>query len=174
MCYWQGSKKLVSVLSFATLFRRSHERKWYVDDLSSAIQICWTGDRMQKQKTVENWKIYCLPAVQEERGPRKVKSTNDTLHRPFAVGDDGEPSSCPLDITSKFHYQFLSQILITCIKQAKLNDNFRLFSFAQQKYILSNVWSECFVLRASHWSIDITPIIQQYVPFVRCSFVEWE
>lgn len=67
------------------------------------------------------------------------------------------------NIASKFHYQFLSQILVTCINQAKLNENFRLFSLQQQKFILSHVWSECFVLRASHWSIDITPIIEQYV-----------
>lgn len=67
------------------------------------------------------------------------------------------------DIASKFHYQFLSQILVTCIKQAKLNENFRLFTAQQQKFILSHVWSECFVLRASHWSIDISQIIEQYV-----------
>lgn len=60
-----------------------------------------------------------------------------------------------------FHYQILAQILIACIKQAKLNENFRQFSLYQQKFILKHVWSECFVLRASHWSIDIGSIIEQ-------------
>lgn len=105
-----------------------------------------------------------ISAVQEERGPRKRRTTNETSDKLF-VGSElaiGSAMSITDSIASKFHYQFLSQILITCIKQAKLNENFRLFSGQQQKFILSHVWSECFVLRASHWSIDITPIIEQY------------
>lgn len=108
-----------------------------------------------------------ISAVQEERGPRKQKATNETLEldKPVVGNELAIGSSMEVidNISSKFHYQFLSQILVTCIKQAKLNENFRLFSFQQQKFILSHVWSECFVLRASHWSIDITPIIEQYV-----------
>lgn len=103
--------------------------------------------------------------MQEERGPRKQKRMKETLEKPFDGTEltIGSSMGAIDNIASNFHYQFLSQILVTCIKQAKLNENFRLFSQQQQKFILSNVWSECFVLRASHWSIDINPIIEQYV-----------
>lgn len=58
-------------------------------------------------------------------------------------------------------HQILAQILITCIKQARNNEHFRHFAKSQQNVILKHVWSECFVLRASHWSIDIGSIVDK-------------
>jgi nuclear receptor, other families, insect len=52
---------------------------------------------------------------------------------------------------------------VTCIRQARSNENFRQLSKLQQNVILQRVWSELFVLRASHWPINITSIIDRSV-----------
>lgn len=52
------------------------------------------------------------------------------------------------------------QILIACIKQARCNEEFRHLNLCLQNSILQHVWPECFILRASHWSIDIRSIIE--------------
>lgn len=70
-----------------------------------------------------------------------------------------------------FNYSMLGQILVACVKQAKINDSFAELSARQQKIILKSVWTECFVLRASHWPIDIIPIFEQWVPF---NWILWE
>ncbi|XP_036341694.1 nuclear receptor subfamily 2 group E member 1 [Rhagoletis pomonella] len=57
------------------------------------------------------------------------------------------------------NFQILAQILVTCLRQAKCNEQFRTLAAAQQEAILSAVWNECFVLRASHWSLDISAMI---------------
>lgn len=56
------------------------------------------------------------------------------------------------------NFQMLAQILVTCLRQAKSNEQFRTLSRCQQETILHSVWSECFVLRASHWTLDITAV----------------
>lgn len=68
------------------------------------------------------------------------------------------PSSDQHDL----HYHIMAQILIACIKQTRQNESFRYFTKPQQDVILRNVWSECFILRASHWSIDVTQVIDRY------------
>lgn len=57
------------------------------------------------------------------------------------------------------HHQILAQILIASMSQVKNNENLRHFHKRQQEEILRNSWMECFILRASHWSIDITSVI---------------
>lgn len=57
------------------------------------------------------------------------------------------------------NFNVMAQILIACVKQAKLNEYFQQLPSQQQKTILKHVWTECFVLRASHWPIDIGPVI---------------
>lgn len=111
-------------------------------------------------------------AVQEERGPRKQKAGNISMidsqkHNtpsPLTIKAT-TPSSIisPLSYTSNnpFNYNMLGQILIACVKQARDNERFSQLSKQQQTIILKTVWSECFVLRASHWPIDILPIIEQ-------------
>lgn len=59
------------------------------------------------------------------------------------------------------NFNVLAQILIACVKQAKLNEYFQQLPSQQQKTILKHVWTECFALRASHWPIDIGPVIEQ-------------
>lgn len=123
-------------------------------------------------------------AVQEERGPRKRKlginaTTNISPSKcaRFTVSLSKATSSLSPPRTAKrtdcirriqsipsaLHLQILSQILVTCLQQAKANENFRHFDMQQQHHILRHVWSECFVLRAAHWTIDIGFIIERYV-----------
>lgn len=106
-------------------------------------------------------------AVQEERGPRKHKKLRDvkldssigqpSVMVPSNLCDHGQLAQ-PIE---GLQHQILAQILITCMKQARNNEHFRHFSKCQQNVILKNVWSECFVLRASHWSIDIGNIVEK-------------
>lgn len=119
-----------------------------------------------------------VTAVQEERGPRKHKRRVPLLHlnnNSYRHANEQPPqfsipilkitpalaSSVPSRYTAyeALHYRILTQILMTCIKQARSNENFSQFNRNQQNSILENVWSECFILRASHWSIDIGSII---------------
>lgn len=116
-----------------------------------------SSDKIYRNQWIENnvsfffWLVCVCEAVQDERGPRKHKSLGieriDELHMPRSI--------------DTFHLEILTQILIGCIKQAKANDSFRLLNDEQKKTILAQVWCECFVLRASHWSIDISFVIER-------------
>jgi nuclear receptor, other families, insect len=54
----------------------------------------------------------------------------------------------------------LIQILLTCLKEARFSECFRTVTEHQRNVILQNVWSELFVLKASHWPIDIVAAIE--------------
>lgn len=104
-------------------------------------------------------------AVQEERGPRKQKPiiqsnmfNNDSIFPTNLI-----PKAVPYSIEANqtLNFNVMAQILVACVKQAKLNEHFQQLPSQQQKNILKNVWTECFVLRASHWPIDIGPVIDQ-------------
>lgn len=109
-------------------------------------------------------------AVQEERGPRKQKKLRETkFDSSISQHDILAPTRVHTQQVTQpiegLQHQILAQILITCIKQARNNEHFRHFARSQQNVILKNVWSECFVLRASHWSIDIGSIVDKYYDF---------
>ncbi|XP_065364028.1 nuclear receptor subfamily 2 group E member 1 [Calliphora vicina] len=70
------------------------------------------------------------------------------------------PSSGLPHSGSALNFQMLAQILVTCLRQAKTNEQFRTLSRCQQETLLHSVWSECFVLRASHWTLDITAVFE--------------
>ncbi|XP_030374347.1 photoreceptor-specific nuclear receptor [Scaptodrosophila lebanonensis] len=120
-------------------------------------------------KARRNWCPYCrfrrclavgmnTAAVQEERGPRNLQ--------PAASGSNGRvqalvtPTALHPTAGHTLPFQILAQILVACLRQAKCNEQFRLLERAQQDAILHVVWSECFVLRASHWSLDIKSLIE--------------
>lgn len=106
-----------------------------------------------------------ISAVQEERGPRKQKKLREIkFDSPIQSHDMLVPTTVYSQVAQPIEglqHQILAQILITCMKQARNNEHFRHFAKSQQNIILKNVWSECFVLRASHWSIDIGSIVDK-------------
>lgn len=81
------------------------------------------------------------------------------LTRPCSGGLKNSTLS-PQSNESAFNFQMLAQILVTCLRQAKSNEQFRTLSRCQQDAILHLVWSECFVLRASHWTLDISAVFE--------------
>lgn len=72
----------------------------------------------------------------------------------------GEKAKPPTnDIHNQSKYRILIQILVSCIDQARQNEQFRYLHKQQQDVILEVVWFECFLLRVACWTIDILPII---------------
>eukprot|EP00099_Drosophila_melanogaster_P022224 NP_649647.1 hormone receptor 83 [Drosophila melanogaster] len=96
-------------------------------------------------------------AVQEERGPRNQQVALYRTGRRQAPPSQAAPSPTPH--SQALHFQILAQILVTCLRQAKANEQFALLDRCQQDAIFQVVWSEIFVLRASHWSLDISAMI---------------
>jgi nuclear receptor len=82
-----------------------------------------------------------VSAVQQERGPRHLRVIKA--------------------LPKNSNKNILTQILITCIRQAQQNHpQFNLISKQQRDLILRHVWSELFILRASHWPIDISNALE--------------
>ncbi|XP_037942930.1 nuclear receptor subfamily 2 group E member 1 [Teleopsis dalmanni] len=123
-----------------------------------------------------------VTAVQEERGPRNTATNNTFTSATAALTkyktrlSTTQQRVCSFSLTASstvatpyytltdtgnvFNFQILAQVLVTCLRQAKCNEQFRLLERCQQEAILQVVWSECFVLRASHWSVDISSLIE--------------
>uniref|UniRef100_A0A1B0C9U6 Nuclear receptor domain-containing protein n=3 Tax=Lutzomyia longipalpis TaxID=7200 RepID=A0A1B0C9U6_LUTLO len=145
----------------------------------SALYACIAGKgNCVIDKARRNWCPYCrlqrcfsagmnVAAVQEERGPRRPKKLTGNLpsekrRNTTKINHQQLPPfpSSPLEQQITLHYQIMVQILIACIKQARCNEDFRHLDSHLQSSILQVVWPECFILRASHWSIDIRSIIE--------------
>lgn len=112
-----------------------------------------------------------VSAVQNERGPRrqklikrgekqKAKKPKPRNFFPDVPGKLQTFSPAPQITSSSAHQEMLIQILLTCLKQARLSECFRTVTEHQRNVILRNVWSELFVLKASHWPIDIAAAIE--------------
>lgn len=176
LCNRQSKTELVCTLSTATLPSNANECKWW------AIPLFSFGDRYSIAvlfdialsiihfQLRDPWKKTKQVAVQEERGPRKHKPIIQSSHLFNVAKDSLFPSnliakSVPfsLEANQTLNFNVMAQILVACVKQAKLNEHFQQLPSQQQKIILKSVWTECFVLRASHWPIDIGPVIEQWV-----------
>jgi nuclear receptor, other families, insect len=112
-----------------------------------------------------------VSAVQNERGPRRRKIViQHKAKKPKAENifpdcrrreqmNPLAPQTTTAATTSG-HQEMLIQILLTCLKQARESECFRNIIESQKNVILRNVWSELFVLKASHWPIDIGAAIE--------------
>ena len=117
-----------------------------------------------------------VTAVQNERGPRRQKlvkrekpEKKPRVRNFFLSSSQLERRKTtpapPMLVTkskapSNAHQDMLIQILLTCLKQAQLNETFQTVAEHQRNVILRNVWSELFVLKASHWPIDVVPAVE--------------
>lgn len=116
-----------------------------------------------------------MSAVQEERGPRRQKvvkrgkSAKKSKVRNFFFAQSLEkveqfspaPPQIPTsEASSSVQQEMLIQILLTCLQQAQHSECFQTVTEYQKNVILRSVWSELFVLKASHWPIDIVAAIE--------------
>lgn len=126
-----------------------------------------------------------MSAVQQERGPRRRNFVNrrsaktakrpktvspasgiEKVHRElFSLPSTTTTTAAASSITTNEalpggHREMLVQILLTCLKQAQTAECFRSVSKHQRNVILQSVWSELFVLKASHWPIDIVAAVE--------------
>lgn len=115
-----------------------------------------------------------VSAVQEERGPRRqklIKGEKSKASRNFLVGNaskvhrfpSAQPASSSVIATASksSNQEMLIQILLTCLKQAQLSECLQSVTEHQRHVILRSVWSELFVLKASHWPIDIVAAVER-------------
>lgn len=130
-----------SSISFASSMAKSHFKAGKFD-LNSSIKAKHVHTIQNVTHTNLN-AAECLPST----------TTGTTSLPPFAPVLS---HTCG----SGYNFQMLAQILVTCLRQAKSNEQFRTLSRCQQDIILHSVWSECFVLRASHWTLDITAVFE--------------
>lgn len=130
-------------------------------------------------KARRNWCPFCrlqrcfsagmnVAAVQQERGPRKPKLHDRPSHiLPIrsklkrALRSRNTITSPSIYNNFNVNHGILVQILVTCVKQAKLNEYFGAFSEQQQENTLRKVWSECFILKAAHWPINISSFVEK-------------
>lgn len=64
-------------------------------------------------------------------------------------------------LSDDFQHEIAAQILLVSIRQARLNEHLVPMSKVDQDAILKDCWSELFLLRASHWPIDVSAILKR-------------
>lgn len=98
-------------------------------------------------------------AVQEERGPRKSKTTTSNKRN----------NICKLITTSTMtnfpfvhpHHELAAQILLVTIRQARFNSGFGVLDRVAQNEILGRLWAPLFILRAAYWPTETEKILAE-------------
>ncbi|KAL1397889.1 hypothetical protein pipiens_009395 [Culex pipiens pipiens] len=154
-----------------------------------ALYTCISGQGgCSVDKARRNWCPYCrlqkcflvgmnAAAVQDERGPRKNRNQRLQnagggrmfLRKPIGV----KLVATGVRAKDNLPSQILAQVLVACIRQARVNENFAHFGREQQNQILRHVWAECFILRVANWSIDITSIVERCADEQLRAIVRW-
>lgn len=102
-----------------------------------------------------------ITAVQEERGPRKPKSSSPKMTRRsknskmLLKKDDNSKS--PNVILDQSFYDLTAHILLKAIKQVRNSTFFGILDRTSQDECLKIVWGPIFLLKAAHWTNWIPP-----------------
>jgi len=95
-----------------------------------------------------------------KNSPKVVTQQQQQQHQQQSQATTTKTTEAVEMTTCSGHQEIVIQILLTCLKQAQQSECFAALSKYQQNVILRNVWSELFVLKASHWPIDIIAAIE--------------
>ncbi|KAF5285584.1 hypothetical protein FQR65_LT13117 [Abscondita terminalis] len=123
------------------------------------IYTCISGDgQCVIDKARRNWCPYCrlqrcfavcmnTAAVQEERGPRKLKT--QTISKPAKL----KPTLTYQDTISSQH-ELAAHVLLISIKNARRNSGFGLLNKNSQDSVLMYLWAPLFILKSSYYTTN--------------------